>query len=216
VTDTGTGMTPEVVSKACEPFFTTKPMGVGTGLGLSMVYGFVKQSMGHVKIDSQVGVGTRIKIYLPSVDISNSAQAVSVQHQDQPAPRGSEKILYVEDNPGVRDRVAAQLKSLGYRVVVAANGADAIKELETNSDFDLLFTDVLMPGGMNGRQLAEASKKRFPSLSVLFTSGFTKNVFGNSELNSGIQFLAKPFRRNEMAQKIRKALNSSKRDAQIS
>jgi len=171
VTDTGTGIPPEVIDRVFEPFFTTKEVGKGSGLGLSMVYGFVKQSGGHIRVYSELGEGTAIKMYFPR---SRIKQEVIVT---LPAGRkligGTETILVVEDDDAVRQHVTAQLQGLGYQVLEAATGAEAMDVLDQSPAVDLLFTDVVMPGGMGGRDLADAARKLRPSLKVLFTSGYT-------------------------------------------
>ena len=206
VSDTGTGMEPEVIARAFEPFFTTKDIGKGSGLGLSMVYGFVKQSQGHVKIYSELGQGTAIKIYVPRAD--SDGDAVHWRAEAMPAPRGAEKILIVEDDLMVREHVSRQLLSLGYEVVSARNGPEALRILNQVHDFDLLFTDVVMPGGLNGRQLAEQVQKLFPNLPVLFTSGYTENaIIHHGRLDRGVHLLSKPYRKQELATKIRLVLD---------
>lgn len=204
VSDTGVGMTPEVLEQAFDPFFTTKEVGKGSGLGLSMVYGFAKQSKGHVKIYSEVGRGTTVKLYLPRA--ADGAHAM-VRGEVDNVSGGAEKILMVEDDALVREHVSALLISLGYQVVSVRNAAEALQVLESRQDFDLLFTDVVMPGGMSGRQLAEEVKRRLPSLPVLFTSGYTENaMIQHGRLDPGVQLLQKPYRRRELADKIRQAL----------
>ena len=205
VSDTGTGMSAEVVAKAFEPFFTTKEPGKGSGLGLSMVYGFVRQSGGHVRIYSEPGRGTAIRLYLPAADgpVSDTGESA----ESSPLERGHERILLVEDDDLVRGHVRTQLESLGYRVVEASNGRQAIALLERDSDFDLLFTDLIMPGGLNGRQLADELARRWPSLRVLFTSGFPQHAAGHQGLlEPGMLLLHKPYRRAELAARLREAL----------
>ena len=206
VSDTGTGMDGDTVARAFEPFFTTKPVGKGSGLGLSMVFGFIKQSQGHVKIYSEPGQGTTVRLYLPraaSADTGTEAEE-SGARQD-----GQEKILLVEDDDLVRNHVAGQLRDLGYRVVAVSNGADAIEALRQTSDFDLLFTDVVMPGGMNGRELAEMARVLRPALPVLFTSGYTENaIVHHGRLDPGVHLLAKPYRRRDLAAKLRLVLST--------
>jgi PAS domain S-box-containing protein len=203
VTDTGTGMSAEMCEKVFEPFFTTKEMGKGTGLGLSMVYGFVKQSCGHIKIYSELAHGTTIRLYLPAADGFADAAIPSVL----PIPGAGETILVVEDDGLVRGFVIAQLHSLGYRTVVATNGHDAIAHLESGQPFDLLFTDVVMPGGITGRQLADEVAKRRPRAKVLYTSGYTENaIVHQGRLDPGIMLLSKPYRKSELAGMVRRAL----------
>jgi PAS domain S-box-containing protein len=204
VSDTGTGIPAAILDKVFDPFFTSKGPGKGTGLGLSMVYGFVKQSAGHIKIYSEEGHGTTIKMYLPPGTgaslASEAASAPSIQG-------GHETILVVEDDRLVRNYVLTQLHSLGYVTLDAANGAEALALVEAGNQFDLLFTDVIMPGAMNGRQLATELQKRRPGLKVLFTSGYTENaIIHHGRLDSGVLLLAKPYRKSDMAGMIRKAL----------
>ncbi|WP_439599126.1 PAS domain S-box protein [Falsiroseomonas sp.] len=206
VSDTGTGMTPEVVARAFEPFFTTKEVGQGSGLGLSMVFGFMKQSGGHVKIYSEPGHGTAVKVYVPRAGTSQPRAASGAEGE---VPRGgTEKLLVVEDDPLVRDHVAAQLRELGYRVVMAGHAAAALDALWLHDDFDLLFTDVVMPGGMNGPALAQEAQRIRPGLRVLFTSGYTENgIVHHGRLDPGVQLLNKPYRRRDLAEKVRQALD---------
>jgi CheY-like chemotaxis protein len=205
VSDTGTGIPAAIRDRVFEPFFTTKGVGKGTGLGLSMVYGFVKQSGGHIKIYSEVGHGTTIKLYLPrSCDLDAAADvAPSV-----PIEGGHETILVVEDDPLVRVFVTTQLETLGYTTLATSNGPEALRMIEEGAAFDLLFTDVIMPGGMNGRQLAEEALKRRPSLKVLFTSGYTDDaIVHHGRLDPGVLLLAKPYRKSDLAHMVRAALN---------
>jgi signal transduction histidine kinase/CHASE3 domain sensor protein/ActR/RegA family two-component response regulator len=204
VSDTGTGMQQSVQEKAFEPFFTTKEVGKGSGLGLSMVYGFVKQSGGHIKIYSEPGHGTTIKLYLPPGEgITEAAAAIAPQ-----AEGGAETIFVVEDDTLVRNFVTAQLHSLGYKTVAAADSRAALQLIEAGQAFDLLFTDVVIPGGMSGRELAEEIAKRRPGVKVLYTSGYTDNaIVHHGKLDDGVMLLTKPYRRNQLAEMIRKALN---------
>ncbi len=208
VSDTGTGMSPEVLARAFDPFFTTKEVGKGSGLGLSMVWGFVKQSKGHVKIYSELGLGTTVKLYLPRAGAEAGRTAVHAQPLE--ALRGSERILLVEDDELVRTHVAMQLEQLGYRVECAGNGPEALATLARDQAFDLLFTDIVMPGGMNGRQLAEEARRRVPGLRVLFTSGYTEQaMLHQGSLGAGMRLLAKPYRRQELALRVREALDQA-------
>jgi PAS domain S-box-containing protein len=209
VTDTGTGMPPDVLAKAFDPFFTTKPIGQGTGLGLSMIYGFAKQSGGYVRIDSEPGKGTSVRLYLPR------DMAIA---QEPPAPTGSaapptsvpqgagEIVLVVEDDPAVRMLVVEELSELGYTVVEAATGMAAIPILESSQPIDLLVTDVGLPG-MNGRQVAEIARQQRPGLPVLFMTGYAENAAVRSEfLASGMHMIAKPFALDDLATRIRAIL----------
>ena len=204
VSDTGTGIPASILDKVFEPFFTSKGPGKGTGLGLSMVYGFVKQSAGHIKIYTEEGHGTTIKMYLPP----GTADSLASEGASAPAIRGGdETILVVEDDKLVRAYVLTQLHSLGYVTLDAANATEALAIFEAGKAFDLLFTDVIMPGAMNGRQLADKLQARKPGLKVLFTSGYTENaIIHHGRLDSGVLLLAKPYRKSDMAVMIRKAL----------
>ena len=204
VSDTGTGIPAAMLDKVFNPFFTSKGPGKGTGLGLSMVYGFVKQSAGHIKIYSEEGHGTTIKMYLPP----GTGAAVSSETAFVSAVQGGhERILVVEDDKLVRDYVLTQLHSLGYVTLDAANAAEALALVEAGNEFDLLFTDVIMPGTMNGRQLATELQTIKPGLKVLFTSGYTENaIIHHGRLDTGVLLLAKPYRKSDMARMIRKAL----------
>lgn len=209
VSDTGSGMSPEVVKKAFEPFYTTKSVGKGSGLGLSMAYGLVKQSGGHIRIYSEVGIGTSIKIYLPRVSMG------SVDHRrEQPMTPdivgGTESILVVEDDDMVRQYVIAQLNSMGYTIKTAANGKEALDLLRQGGEFDLLFTDVVLPGGLNGRQLADQATAMRPNIKVLFTSGYTQDtMIHHGRLDAGVTLLSKPYRRSDLAAKIRYVLDAA-------
>jgi len=207
VTDTGSGMPPDVAERAFEPFFTTKDQGKGTGLGLSMIYGFAKQSRGHLKIYSEVGHGTTVRLYLPRLSGAGAA-ATAPATVPVPHARGGETILVVEDEADVRTFVVSQLRDLGYRVLEAADGPQAQKILESDHPIDLLLTDVVMPGGMTGRRLAEGAKLARPNLRTLFTSGYTENsIVHQGKLDPGVNFLSKPFRRQDLSLKVREALD---------
>ncbi|MGJ4932003.1 CHASE3 domain-containing protein [Bradyrhizobium sp. HKCCYLS2038] len=204
VSDTGMGMPPEVQHRAFEPFFTTKEAGKGSGLGLSMVYGFARQSGGHVKIYSEENRGTTIRLYLPPARAATEVAAAP----ESDVRSGSETILVVEDDPLVRSFVLAQLQSLGYTTLSATRGSDALAMIDDGAAFDLLFTDVIMPGGMSGRQLAEMVVARRPQVRVLYTSGYTDNVIlEHGQLAPEALLLTKPYRRAELAQMVRLALN---------
>ncbi len=203
VSDTGTGMSPEVRDKVFEPFFTTKEVGKGSGLGMSMVYGFVKQSGGHIKIYSEEGHGTSIKLYLPPA----RGQVQAPASVTAPVAGGSATILVVEDDTLVRNYVTAQLQSLGYKTITAIDSRTALTEIENGATFDLLFTDVILPGGLTGRQLADEVVKRRPGTKVLYTSGYTANaIVHHGRLDPGVLLLAKPYRKTQLAQMITQAL----------
>jgi PAS domain S-box-containing protein len=204
VTDNGSGIPAAIRDKVFEPFFTTKGTGKGTGLGLSMVYGFVKQSGGHIRIYSEEGYGTTIKIYLPRA----AAAPVATAAPSPSAPAGGrEVVLIVEDDTLVRKYVTAQLQSLGYRTLEASNAAEAVAVADRGTAFDLLFTDVIMPGAMNGRELAREMTRRRPDLKVLFTSGYTENaLLDHGRLPQGVLLLAKPYRKSDLAGMLRQAL----------
>ena len=203
VTDTGVGIPAALHEKVFEPFFTTKDIGKGTGLGLSMVYGFVKQSGGHIKIDSEEGHGTTFRLYLPRSSGEQELEPAPVV----PLQGGDETILVVEDDALVRNTVIGRLKDLGYTTLAAGNAAEALARVDEGAQFDLLFTDVVMPGGMNGRELALEVAKRRPGIRVLFTSGYSENaVVHEGRLDRDVALLAKPYRQAELAQKVREAL----------
>jgi PAS domain S-box-containing protein len=205
VSDTGNGIPAALLEKVFEPFFTTKEIGKGTGLGLSMVYGFVKQSGGHIKVYSEEGHGTAIKIYLPRMD--DAAEPEAAPAEVAPNPGGNETILVVEDDPLVREYVVTQLASLGYTTLSADDAAAALAIVEATTTFDLLFTDVIMPGGMNGRELAEEIGRRRLGTRVLFTSGYTEDaIVHHGRLDPGVALLNKPYRKKELAEKIRQVL----------
>ncbi len=207
VTDSGTGMDAQTLEKVFEPFFTTKEAGKGTGLGLSQVYGFVRQSGGHIRIYSEPGEGTTIKIYLPRAH----DQEAEVSRTAAPATslRGSgETILVVEDYDDLREYSSTALGELGYRVLAAANGPDALQLLAAHPEIRLLFTDVVMPGGMNGRQLADEAQRWHPKLKVLFTTGYTRNaIVHHGRLDAGVELIGKPFTYDQLAAKVRQLLD---------
>ena len=204
VSDTGQGMTPEVVARAFEPFFTTKPIGQGTGLGLSMIYGFVKQSGGHVRIYSEVGRGTSVRLYLPRHEVQTEAAAAQAPGE---RPRGAgETVLVVEDDVAVRMVVLDVLEDLGYRALEAGDAQEALPHLEGEGRIDLLVTDVGLPG-MNGRQLAELARQRRPGLKVLFVTGYAEGAAVRSGfLAEGMEMLSKPFPIDALAERLRSML----------
>jgi signal transduction histidine kinase len=211
VTDTGTGMSSEVVEKVFEPFFTTKDIGRGTGLGLSQVYEFIKQTGGHVKIYSELGQGTTIKIYLPR--LLKPAEDDDVLAEAGFVPRGyaHECILVVEDEASVRALTVEMLSDLGYRIVQAADGAAALAMLAREPSVRLLFTDVGLPGGMNGRQLADAARQSRPDLKVLFTTGYGRNaIVHHGRLDPGVELIGKPFSAMDLAHRVRALLDTAK------
>ena len=206
VGDNGGGMSPEVRSHAFEPFFTTKRAGAGTGLGLSMVYGFIKQSNGHVNIYSELGEGTIVKLYLPCAQ--GQAVAEGEANGAGTVSQGTERILVVEDDVLVREFTTLALTSLGYDVTAVADGPAALAMLEADGEFDLLLCDVILGGGMNGRQVAEAAQAALPDLRVLYMSGYTENVIvHHGRLKEGVRLLLKPFRRADLATKVREAID---------
>lgn len=208
VTDTGTGMPPELIEKVFEPFFSTKPEGKGTGLGLSMVYGFVKQTGGHVKIYSEPGQGTTVKMYLPR---SIQQEDMEIAESEGPVDGGQETILVAEDDEGVRTTVVEMLQDLGYRVLKAVDAAAALTIIESGVHIDMLFTDVVMPGPLKSREMAKKAKGRMPHLAVLFTSGYTENsIVHGGRLDAGVQLLSKPYTREALARKIRHVLKNEK------
>jgi CheY-like chemotaxis protein len=207
VSDTGYGIAPKDLERVFDPFFTTKEVGKGTGLGLIMVYGLVKQSNGHIKIYSEQGHGTTVKLYLPRA--SGLDQGSGEMLSLSPLEGGHEAILVVEDDALVRRYVITQIHSLGYTTLEAANAKQALELIDSDAVIDLLFTDVIMPGSMNGRQLADEALKRRPRLKVLFTSGYTENaIVHHGRLDAGVLLLAKPYRKPELARMIRTALDN--------
>jgi PAS domain S-box-containing protein len=206
VSDTGSGIRAGDLEKVFDPFFTTKEVGKGTGLGLSMVFGFVKQSNGHIKIYSEEGHGTTVKIYLPRA--TGLGQTVAEMTETTRIEGGHEVVLVVEDDALVRRYVVTQVESLGYTTLEASNAAEALDVIGNAAAVDLLFTDVIMPGPMNGRQLVDEALKRRPSLKTLFTSGYTENaIVHHGRLDSGVLLLAKPYRRSDLARMMRMALD---------
>jgi PAS domain S-box-containing protein len=206
VTDDGVGMSHDVVERAFEPFFTTKEVGKGSGLGLSMVYGFAKQSNGHVSIYSEPSLGTSVRLYLP---IAEGAEPTQRRSSDTGTMGGSEKILVVEDDPFVRSHAISTLESVGYRVIVASDGPEALNLLRGGADPDMLFTDVVMPGGMSGWDLAEQARAMRPGLKVLFTSGYPMEALAERGLNeSNARMLSKPYRIADLAKCVRDVLDA--------
>ena len=205
VTDSGTGMSRETLEKAFEPFFTTKETGKGTGLGLSQVYGFMKQSGGHVKIYSEPGEGTTIKLYLPRHE---SAEAVLAVDEPVGSDRGNgETILIVEDDDGVRQYASEILRDLNYQIIEARDAASALRLLDADKPFDLLLTDVVLPG-KNGRELATEVEKRRPGTKVIFMTGYSRNaIVHHGRLDRGTELITKPLIEGVLARKIRQVLD---------
>jgi CheY-like chemotaxis protein len=208
VTDTGMGMPPDVVSRAFDPFFTTKEIGKGTGLGLSQVFGFVKQSGGHIKIYSEVGQGTTVKLYLPRF-IGSEQVAEESARPNRAAGNPSESILVVEDEERVRSLTVGCLRELGYTVQHADSAAAALRILDADPAIRLLFTDIVMPE-INGRKLADEALRRRPELRVLFTTGYTRNaIVHNGVLDPGVHLIGKPFTIDQLAAKVRDILDGA-------
>jgi DNA-binding response OmpR family regulator len=207
VSDTGKGMDDETLERAFEPFYTTKDIGRGTGLGLSQVYGFVLQSKGYVRIYSELGQGTVVKLYLPrrvgaEIPLETGADKHAAEAGD------GETVLVVEDHDDLRAYSAGAVREMGYRVLEAADAKEALAILNSEAPIDLLFTDVVLPGGKNGRQLADEAMDLRPGLKVLFTTGYTRNaIVHNGQLDPGIQLLGKPFTYSDLAAKIRAVLD---------
>ncbi|MEX2643909.1 MAG: response regulator [Acetobacterales bacterium] len=212
ITDTGVGMSREVIDRVFEPFFTTKEVGHGTGLGLSQVYGLVKQSGGHIKLYSEPGEGTTIKIYLPR--LMSDEEPRTTRHADPAetvtAGPDAKPVLVVEDDPGVREHSVALLTELGYPVIEAADGEEALRLLADHPEIALLFTDVGLPGGMNGRELAEEALHRRPDLAVLYTTGYARNaIVHDGRLDPGVHLVTKPFTYAELGKAVRKVMQTA-------
>ena len=198
---------PEVLGRAFEPFFTTKEVGKGTGLGLSMVYGFVRQSGGDVTVESALGAGTTVILYLPKA--AQEPDAVAKASQPQPETAGTERILLVEDEEGILDVVSEMLTSLGYRVTSARNGPEALRILESGQEFELLLSDIVMPQGMNGVELAQEAKRLNKGIKVLLTSGYAGDVLERHGGVDEFKVIRKPFRSAELAQSVRSLLQEA-------
>jgi PAS domain S-box-containing protein len=208
VADSGCGMDRSTLERAFEPFFTTKGVGKGTGLGLSQVYGFVRQSGGHVRIYSELGEGTTAKIYLPR-HVGAEEDSAEISRPSAPIHAiGAESILLVEDDDALRAYGVELLNDLGYNVLSAANAASALEIIDRGHKIDLLFTDVVMPGGMNGRELADEATRRRPALKILFTTGYTRNaIVHQGRLDPGLQMIGKPYTYQELGARIRALLD---------
>ena len=209
ITDTGAGMSEEVRQRAFDPFFTTKPAGVGSGLGLSMVYGFVKQSGGNIQIYSELGRGTSVRIFLPFAEAEREGERqMTSGAQSTASPRGSETILVVEDDARVRRVAVARLRGLGYQVIEAENGAAGLATLSIHPEIAMIFTDVVMPGGMSGDELVEAALAVRPDIKILFTSGYAEPEIAKQGMGAGA-WLKKPYSAADLANKIREVLDES-------
>jgi PAS domain S-box-containing protein len=210
ITDDGEGMPKEVIERVFEPFFTTKEVGKGSGLGLSMVYGFVKQSNGHVSIYSEPGLGTTIRIYLPQGSTKGMRPLVQGPADSEPLPEGVETVMVVEDDPFVRSYAVMRLESLGYKVIAAVDGADALQKLRADVQVDILFTDIVMPGGINGWELADLARGLRPGLPVLLTSGYALETLAkHGRLRAGAVVLTKPYRKADLARRLREVVSVS-------
>ncbi len=207
VSDTGVGMEPEVIERAFDPFFTTKPIGAGTGLGLSMIYGFAKQSGGQVRIHSSPGLGTTMRLYLPRLHGAAASEPEAATSPGAPCARTGETVLVVDDEPVVRMLVVEVLEELGYSALEAADGRAGLQRLDEGGRIDLLVTDVGLPGGINGRQLADAARIRHPALKVLFITGYAESAaVGNGRMEQGMEVMTKPFVMNDLAARIQAML----------
>ncbi len=202
VTDTGSGMTPEVIERIFEPFFTTKPIGQGTGLGLSMIHGFVRQSGGQIRVYSEPGLGTTMCLYLPRYH-GGAVEPESVVLSSSSASGHGETVLVIDDEASVRSLVAEVLREQGYATVEAGDGPSGLRMLDSERRIDLLVTDVGLPGGLNGRQVADAARIRRPDLKVLFITGYAENAaVGNGLLEPGMEVMTKPFLMTDLAAKV--------------
>jgi signal transduction histidine kinase/ActR/RegA family two-component response regulator len=215
VADTGTGIPPEVLDRVFEPFFTTKTAEAGSGLGLAMVHGFVKQTGGHVRIYSEVGHGTTVKIYLPRLHETDTVASIPAPLADVVDPivgaQAGETILLVEDNEGVREYARSALEDVGYKVIEAGDAAEAIQLVSEGAPIDLLFTDVVLPGGVSGRQLTDELLKLRPGLPVLYTTGYTRNaIVHHGRLDPDVHLLSKPYTQHDLMRKIRELLDRRK------
>lgn len=204
LSDTGSGIDADMLGKIFDPFFTTKPVGQGTGLGLSMVHGFVKQSGGHIKVYSEPGQGTTVRIYLPR---TGQKEDIAADVETVPIVGGDESILVVEDDDGVRGTVVETLCELGYNVLQAKNADSAMAVLESGMKIDLLFTDVVMPGSLQSIDLARKARQAMPGIAVLFTSGYTENaIVHGGRLDQGLDLISKPYSREDLARRLRQKL----------
>jgi signal transduction histidine kinase len=207
VTDTGCGIPPEVRDRVFEPFFTTKEVGKGTGLGLSMVYGFVRQSGGHVAVESSPGAGTTVALYLPKATQKSDAEVEVIQAEA--VPGGSERILVVDDNEDLLEVTSAMLTTFGYRVLCARNGAEAIQMFESGEEFELLFSDIVMPNGMSGVELAREARRLSKGIKILLTSGYAGDVMERHRAVGEFPIIDKPFRLGDLARRLRSILHEA-------
>ncbi len=214
IADTGSGIAADILPKVFDPFFTTKEVGRGTGLGLAMIHGFVKQSKGHIRIYSELGHGTTVKLYLPRMTASvEPAAAPAFVAGDGEAPRAldGEVVLMVEDDDGVREFAASTLEGLGYRVLAGRDAAQGLAQLRAAARVDLLFTDVVLPGGVNGRQFADQARALRPELPVLYTTGYTRNaIVHDGRLDADVRLLSKPYTRDSLARAVRRLIDEGR------
>jgi CheY-like chemotaxis protein len=212
VTDTGTGMDKDTIQRAFEPFFTTKPLGQGTGLGLSMIYGFARQSDGHVQIDSKVGHGTSIKLYLPRHQAAGSSESPALEPPQASKAGDGEVVLLVEDEPVVRGLIMEVLADQGYNAIEADDGPTGLSILQSQKRIDLLVTDIGLPG-LNGRQIADAARKSRPDLKVLFMTGYAENAaMASGFLEDGMEMITKPFAMDALATRVREIISGGTGD----
>jgi CheY-like chemotaxis protein len=202
-------MSPEVTARAFDPFFTTKPAGQGTGLGLSMIYGFAKQSNGQVRIYSELDHGTTVKIYLPRHVGKSTDQTVEIDRAEAPRAEQGETVLVVDDEPTIRMVIGDTLAELGYRTIEVADAASGLKLLDSDVKIDLLITDVGLPGGMNGKEMVDAARAKRPKLKVLFITGYAENAaITNGHLEPGMEVMSKPFSMDKLAARIRSIIEA--------
>jgi len=210
VGDSGTGMEAEALKRAFEPFFTTKDVGEGSGLGLSMVFGFARQSGGQVLIDSKKDEGTTVRVYLPRTDAATDDE-MATEASDKSEPTGRETILLVEDEKDVLAFIAKALNRLGYNVLQAKDGPAALEIMAASGAIDLLLTDVILPQGMSGRDVSSAFREQFPAAGVLYSSGYSRDIlFSRGQLEDGVALMSKPYRTQILAQRVREVLDGRK------